>query len=263
MTNHEPTSPNAGERDISELSRAILDGDRAQLAERPPPPPRRIVPSAVASLRVPAMVAQVTLAAWVPLAGLAVVFSLMQRSLAQRVIDDPTQVRYSEVVADKDRVDTVNGLFIALIIITGVAFIVWFRRAYRNLDALDAPRRYGIGWAIGSWLVPIVSLFMPKRIADDIWAATDVATPGTAASGLPRPKSGLISLWWGTWLVSTGLGVAAGSSDDPKTLQEVLSRNGIYLARDVALIVAAVLAVLVVRRITKGQEDVVEAARAR
>lgn len=263
MTNHEPTSAHSDGRDLGDLSRAILDGDRVPVVEPPPPPPRRIVPGAVASLRVPAIVAEILLAGWVALAGLAVVFSLMQRSLLHRVIDDPTQVRYSELVADRERVDALNAVFLGMLVVTGIAFIVWFRRAYRNLDALDSPRRHGIGWATGAWFVPIVNLFMPKRIADDIWSANEVTTPGAPAQSMPRPKAALIYWWWGALIVSYVLGAGAGDTNDPQTAEQALDCNGTFLARDVALMVAAVLAVLVVRRITKGQEAVVAAARAR
>jgi hypothetical protein len=266
MTNHEPTSPNAptsqaGERDLGELSRAILAGERVQPPPPPPLPPRRIVTTAVKPLKVPALVAQVLLAAWVPFVAVAVAFAFMQRSLAQRVIDNPTQVRFSEIVADNDRVHAINVTFTTLIVITGIGFIVWFRLAYWNLDALGAPRRHGVGWAIGSWLVPVVNLYMPKRIADDINAGNEIATPGAPGQGMPRPKSALIFCWWAAWIISFALRIVAGNARDATSPQEVLDHNGLYLAEDLALLVAALLAVLVVRRITKGQEAVVAAAR--
>jgi hypothetical protein len=266
MTNDTPTwnpdDRSASERDIAELSRAILDGERAPSAPPPPPPARRIVPSAVKSLRLPAIAAQVMLAVWVPFGAVAVAFGFAQRSLLHRIMDDPSQVRYSELVTDQNRVDAINAVYLGLLAVTAIAFVVWFHRAYRNLDALDSPRRFGTGWAIGAWVVPVVNLYMPKRIADDIWAANQDPSTDTRTHGMPAPKSALIYCWWGAWIVAAILGIIVGRSPDPTTLQEMLDRNGLYLARDVALVVPAVLAIFVVRRVTAGQEAVRAQAQA-
>ena len=49
---------------------------------------------------------------------------------------------------------------------------MWMFRAYNNVDAVaPGARRYDGGWAIGSWFVPILNLFRPKQIINDIWRA--------------------------------------------------------------------------------------------
>ena len=101
----------------------------------------------------------------------AIVFGLMQRTLIHRVASNPAGVRLAELVADQDRANAMNAVFAVLVVATGVAFLVWFSRAYRNLDALDLPRRYGTGWAIGGWFVPFLNFARPKQVADDIWVS--------------------------------------------------------------------------------------------
>ena len=50
-----------------------------------------------------------------------------------------------------------------------MVFIRWLSRAYKNLDvAAPGFRRYGHGWAIGSWFVPFLNLWRPKEIINDI-----------------------------------------------------------------------------------------------
>ena len=57
-------------------------------------------------------------------------------------------------------------------LISMVVFIRWFPQAHRNAAALDPETvRYGTRWAIWSWFVPILSLFRPKQMANDIWRA--------------------------------------------------------------------------------------------
>jgi Domain of unknown function (DUF4328) len=63
---------------------------------------------------------------------------------------------------------------LALLALASVLLIGWTRRAYRNLPALDVSglllhRR----WAVLGWLIPVVNLFVPKRILDDTWRASD------------------------------------------------------------------------------------------
>jgi hypothetical protein len=56
-----------------------------------------------------------------------------------------------------DRVGTTAGLGLICLTSTTVVWIVWFRHAYRNLPRLAGVElRLGAGWAIGSWLVPIL-----------------------------------------------------------------------------------------------------------
>lgn len=58
-----------------------------------------------------------------------------------------------------------------------VPFIVWFHRAYGNLDVI-APeeRRYGSGWAIGGWFVPVLWWWGPSS------SPTTCGEPVAAAS---------------------------------------------------------------------------------
>ena len=76
-------------------------------------------------------------------------------------------------------------------IATGVFFLFWFHRAYRNLPALGGDRRYGTGWAIGSWFVPFLNAWRPKQIVNDIWRESGARTTdeyGTKDEGKNVPN---------------------------------------------------------------------------
>ena len=68
-------------------------------------PTPRTLPELLHSLRAPAVIVQLLLVAWVPFGVLSILFGLMQRSLLHRVATNPAGVRLAEVVADQDRVD--------------------------------------------------------------------------------------------------------------------------------------------------------------
>jgi hypothetical protein len=77
---------------------------------------------------------------------------------------------------------------------TGVMFIIWFRRAYRNLEALGKEGlRFEAGWTVGEWLLPILNLVRPKQIMNDLWRATDAIKSGalgTASTTSPTTGRG-------------------------------------------------------------------------
>jgi hypothetical protein len=84
---------------------------------------------------------------------------------------------------------------------SGILFAIWFYRAYQNLPALRTSGRYAAGWAIGAWVVPILNLFMPKQIADDIWRTSDPTLPENPTELWRAGKvAPILHWWWGVWI---------------------------------------------------------------
>jgi hypothetical protein len=88
----------------------------------------------------------------------------------------------------------------ALFLVTIPFFLVWFQRTYRNLPAIGAPgRRFGTGWAIAAWFVPLLNLWRPKQIANEIYRA---GTPPPPSSGASSDNVRLVTVWWALFLGS-------------------------------------------------------------
>ncbi|MDG9702081.1 DUF4328 domain-containing protein [Streptomyces sp. DH37] len=142
---------------------------------------------------------------------------------------------------------------VAAMVAAAVAFVVWFRRSRTNAGSFGAgSRRMDPGWAIGGRLVPVVDLWFPKRIANDI---RDAGPPPGAerAAGVEGPR-GPLNGWWALWILTTVLGrVASTAHRDAETLTEIQDAVTFHLVADGVNIAAAVLAVLVVRGITAVQ----------
>jgi hypothetical protein len=179
--------------------------------------------------------------------------SMMQLELLDRVaVSDYTD---SELDSNDDREQTLGFLTMGLYLVTAIGFIAWFKRAYENLTAFGQPTAHGTGWAIGSWIVPIVSLFRPFQIAREIWNKSDPALGEDDVVIETTPP--ILAFWWGAWIlgnvagqVSFRLSMGATSPGDfhASTLANV--------ATDVITLVSAPLAILVVRGITARQEKV-------
>jgi hypothetical protein len=104
-----------------------------------------------------------------------------------------------------DTLSVVGGLaLLAVNLATIIAVCMWIYRAYDNLAYLRAAgRQYSPGWAVGYFFIPILNLFRPCQVVQEIWRASDPAVPAEdryAWQG--RPGSVLVGFWWAFWLVT-------------------------------------------------------------
>jgi len=166
-------------------------------------------------------------------------------------------VTEAERAVEEIRQGVVGLTLLVVSIATIVLFLMWFFRAYRNLPRLGAAQlRYGHGWAIGAWFVPILNLFRPKQIADDIWRGSDPELPPAAGDSW---RAGLVPAvfgwWWALWLISTVVDTQSARllfrADTPG---ELLAATIVSLAGYLLSVPAALLAAKVVRRTTQRQE---------
>jgi Domain of unknown function (DUF4328) len=176
--------------------------------------------------------------------------SLLDKAAAGELVDA------SDANASDRRQAIVGGTQGIVFLITVVLFLAWFYRCYANIEALGAQwPRYGKGWAVGGWFVPILNVWRPKQIANDIWRASDPSLPadvGTGWRGAHVPA--FLLVWWLAYQVASSLYNGAFRfnirASEPS---EYLSGNAIYLAADTAGLVSGLLAALVVYRMTRRQ----------
>lgn len=182
--------------------------------------------------------------------GLALAFQ-SRRNVIDRLFDGRADIRDA---ADNDRlVASVGLLVLCLTLAVIVSWLVWFHAAYANAATFRRVRYPK--WAIWGWLIPIVNLFRPKQMVNDVWAAGDER--GDAYT-TPSRISPLVQLWWFAWLV--GFVVGAIANQMPRTAALEDRAKAIYDAArlgsiaSAALAVAAVLAAFVALRATDRLE---------
>ncbi|MFJ1864350.1 DUF4328 domain-containing protein [Streptomyces sp. NPDC088097] len=89
------------------------------------------------------------------------------------------------------------------------AFVTWFHRMRRDAGAVAPDHfRKGPGWAIGAWFVPVACLWMPYRIAVDLWT---VGLRTRGAVGTAGGSFWPVNLWWGSFAGSILLRAYSGS----------------------------------------------------
>jgi serine/threonine protein kinase len=153
-------------------------------------------------------------------------------------------------------------------LVSAALFLAWFRRAYTNLASLGARRpRYGRGWTIGAWVLPVFSLFRPKQLLNDIWRASDPDLPPDMGDRWRhRPVSPLLAWWWLTFLASIlvrsitteAVHVVASVMTLgllPSQLDRFQASADVQVLADLLTVLAGLLALGVVRRTTTRQEQ--------
>ncbi|MFJ8743995.1 DUF4328 domain-containing protein [Embleya sp. NPDC127516] len=162
---------------------------------------------------------------------------------------------------DSDSLVAAATTFLVLsMIATAVLFIIWMYRARANVDLFGPSKQHlSTGWAIGGWLVPVVSLWFPKLILHDVWRASDLRT---AERGGRTP--GRLPLLWAWWLLLVASGVLFFASRLSYPLDEDIELSDADRLRtidilsgvaDLVLVLAAVAAIFVVRKITTFQHE--------
>jgi hypothetical protein len=155
------------------------------------------------------------------------------------------EVTEAEATSNDNRQAAFGIIQFALSIAAAVVFIRWLHGAYRNVSLVaPAEKRYGTGWAIGSWFVPIMNLFRPKQIVNDVWRAggknAEDAQPGW-----------LLGAWWLLWLVGNfAVNAAARAYTDADTPEELKTGTVLFMVSDTMSVIGAIAAIYVVQQAT-------------
>ncbi len=163
-----------------------------------------------------------------------------------------------------DRQAVLGLLQTGLMLACAIAFSMWIHRAYRNLKLAHLARlRFTPGWAVGGFFVPFLNLVRPYQVMREISSGSQFLAGGEGDSKgdadgdawqSVRP-SPLLGWWWGLFLLMGVLGNASGRLMlMAKELEQVRVACWVTVASDLADIPAAVLALLLIRRIGDDQE---------
>jgi len=136
---------------------------------------------------------------------------------------------------------------------SGILVMVWLWAARENAEVLcRANHRHAVGWVIGGWFCPVVNLWFPCHVVDDVWRTSHPDTPAETLDISVLPHSALVRGWWLAWLGSS-ITATIMAVMDYGSLSEV--RTAVTLFSVSALLQAAAAAqlVLIVRRVTRWQ----------
>ncbi len=144
---------------------------------------------------------------------------------------------------DVDRLSSFDSLDQGLVIavlaayaVTGTCWVFWQYQLARSVPERDLRR--GPGMHAGSWFIPFANLVLPFQNVRDLWVRL-----------LPDRATTILGWWWGTWIGSAVLGrVTAGQ--DAADVHQLKGAVSAGLLGDAVTLVAAALALVVVRTLT-------------
>lgn len=179
-------------------------------------------------------------------------------------LDDVDATAFASRARSADSFVNVADLAFALVALAIIpCFIVWCWRAAKNQDVLGRlPQRLGSGFAIGSWFIPFANFVMPVLIIQDLWRGSGASIPRGDARWRIADRSWLVGWWWGLFVAP--LVAFAGAPADRRGFDEAAARgaNLVALFGMLSAAAAAVLAILVVRRLDARQAECLAAQRA-
>jgi hypothetical protein len=186
----------------------------------------------------------------VVLAGVMVVLRISEIGLLQR-IGRGELMSTEEANRSDDRVAAVAIAGLVVLLITGIVWLVWQHRSQANLHAARLRELdYTPGWVVGWWLIPFASLVKPFQTVRELWKASSGDDPWWQ-----NPTWPLIGWWWAAWIAALVLGrVAAAVFNGAATLDGLISSSRLFLAYEVVVIIAAILAIAIVRTVVERQE---------
>jgi hypothetical protein len=240
---------------------------RDRLAQEPPPPP-------FASPKAPAAWTRGLLGAAVILAAFAVNSGVAQIGLLSRILGG-YGFTWEEVNGNDSRQTAVAILQVLFFYAIAVPFLIWFRRAHKNLPSLG--RRglvFSPGWAVGFFFVPFLNLVRPFQAMREIWYGSD---PGRLDLDLDPEGAGghdrlgtppLVGWWWALFILSN---VASNMSASfysialraEASAELLLAASILTAAADLLLIPSALVAMRLVGRVTRWQVQRAELIRQR
>lgn len=143
---------------------------------------------------------------------------------------------------------------VGVFIVTGVVFLKWISRAGVNSRGFGVTdMEHSPGWAVGSYFVPILSLFRPYQAMKEIWQVSH-----DPVNWRQVPASWVMACWWTLWLLAGLLGQIsfriANSADTIEGLKVSTIVSIISNAEGIAL---ALVAIKLVRTIAGNQEKIV------
>jgi hypothetical protein len=194
--------------------------------------------------------------------------SLLQMGLLARAASGG--ISEVDAAANDARQQVVGVLQVVLHLATAVAFLAWFHRAHKNLTALGGrDLKYTPRWAVGGFLIPFLNLVRPLQVMREVWHGSDPKglerDTGTSGPAL-RNKLGtpaLVGAWWTLFLISGLLGnlIMRMSFAENPTLDQLRTLTGLMVFSDLLDVPAAILAVVLVGRVTRWQAQRAERVR--
>ncbi len=117
-------------------------------------------------------------------------------------------------------------LFLISFIISGIFIIKWLLAIYYNLEARGVPLRHTKAFVIWSWFIPVINLYKPYQIMNELFAKTLQLIKLRKPDNNTETPS-VIGFWWTLWiflfiLTRLGTSLPEKSTEESMTISLVM-----------------------------------------
>jgi RNAse (barnase) inhibitor barstar len=174
----------------------------------------------------------------------------MQLNLLGRVAAGE-EISDAEAEGNDSLYGTVGYTQLSLFIATATVWLLWLYWAYYNVTRGGKRlARFTPGWAVGWWFIPFMNLWRPYQIVTDL----SLRSQDPELNPPEGSKDGLVAAWWGSWLLAGITGrLASRFARGADDIESLISLTRWTMLADVLTAAAGLLAIAVVRRITRAQ----------
>lgn len=143
-------------------------------------------------------------------------------------------------------------------LVSGITFLVWFTRAYRNLPALgNACAAHDVSGAVGWWFVPIACCIVPCQVALEMWRGSD---PRNVDLKWPQKPAAAwrVGLWWAffIWMAFADLCLCLiWLMPSTRSVGGLLAYSWAAVLADLITIPAGISAILFIRGVDRNQDE--------
>lgn len=157
--------------------------------------------------------------------------------------------------ANDSRVQAVSALYVLALLVSGITFILWFRRAYYNLHQKVKHLSFHDNWAAGSWFVPFINLYRPYQIMKEIYTETLKYLQQSLGLSNLHLNTKLLGVWWFLW-ISTGIlsQISAKLYNKADTITQMMNMTLLDLISGFMGILAAMFAIKIIKDYSRVEE---------
>jgi hypothetical protein len=166
--------------------------------------------------------------------------------------------------ANDARVEALEYTQLGITLLATVALALWMYRAYYNVHQLPrAQPRHDTSLAAWGWVIPIMNLWLPCRIMDDIGRYT-VRTSPSPHLATPARFRNATAIWWtfslGLLIISR-VNFTFARVEDP-TIEQLLRNTRMLMATQMFALFSVAAALAMLRAIAPHERDLLAAVTA-
>jgi hypothetical protein len=102
----------------------------------------------------------------------------------------------------EENLEHLEYALILLNILCIIFFLMWFSRAYKNVNARFKTDG-STGWAVGGWFIPFYCWIKPYQLAKEMWVKNSNGLTKIKQMAIKNPNFTIPGAWWAFWVTTS------------------------------------------------------------